>query len=137
MLLSLKSDFIEWDYEPVEGDPFKPEGDKYFENIYEHFERKKFDDFEKFYKTYAYLYTNDVLLILNNLHSEIEKLAEDVYQAGYFLEDNQIPSGSASTIESIINLYSKSIELIRSDCFLDSDFVHQFIDKNKNDPTTT
>lgn len=137
-ILSLKSEFLSWDYLDVEGDPVFPTGDKFFISVYEHFAAEKGDDYIKFHEEYAYLYSDKVLIVLEKLLLKIEKLQEDHFQFYNYHDrgDSPIPT-SISLVKLINTLYEKCISLVRSDCFLDNDFMHEFLETYKNDSTTT
>ena len=131
-LLILKSEFLTWDYLDAEGDPVFPTGDAFFISVYEHFTGSMADDYINFHQEYAYLYSDKVLTVLKELFSKIENLQEDHFQ--FYIEHthNDQPIATSITLtKSISELYDRSIALVRSDCLLDNDYIHGFIETYK------
>lgn len=137
-LLKLKSNFLTWDYLEVEGDPVLPKGDDFLISVYEHFTASVADDYIHFHEEYAYLYSDKALELLEELLTKMEDLQEDHFQFYNYHESREKPvPESISLVKSIIALYNRSIAMVRTDCLLDNDYIHDFIETYKNDPTTT
>lgn len=131
-LLILKSKFLTWDYLDAEGDPVFPNGDAFFISVYEHFRGSMADDYINFHQEYAYLYSDKVLDVLKELFLKMEDLQEDHFQ--FYIEhthNDQPTKTSIVLVKSINDLYDKSIALVRSDCLLDNDYIHDFIETYK------
>lgn len=132
LLLKLKAEFLDWEYENLEGDRVLPTTENYFISIYKNYSETKTQEHNKFHQEFAYLFSDKVLSKLNELLYKILDLKEDNYSFYDIHDPTDLPhKESLKLIKEIEELFNESISMVRFECLLDNSFIHEFIETYK------
>lgn len=121
-------------YTPVfnEGEMVIPSKNEMYVSIFLDFQPSYKVDYMNFHNTSAFLFSDIVFKELDILSDQIVEITEK--KVGYDFKKEMLTSVDDSIInliDSIINSFQDCQLLMRKDCFLDTDFIHQFIEENK------
>jgi hypothetical protein len=131
-ILILREDFQRHEQQFFEGEPIVPDYHEFIRLLFLRYSSSMFSEFESFDNEFSYLFPDKVLNELKDLKRKLKDLQEssDSYAS---MEDLELSIGkdSEKLVEDIIQLYDKCIHLIRTDCLLDNEFIHDFISRYK------
>lgn len=133
-IIQLKADLMAVDISyDDEGEPIIRDIDDYYNEMFKTFRSVYLEDYKNIHNTYSYLFPDKVLDVLQNLMNSLTDLDKKV--SYYFMAtegfDPPHPK-DVKQLETVIDLFSESLMAIRKDCHLDSSFIHDFIEQNKN-----
>ncbi|PQJ18443.1 hypothetical protein [Nonlabens tegetincola] len=115
-----------------EGELVIPTKNEIFLSIFLDFQPQYKIDYMNFHNSSSFLFSDIVLKQLDVLSDQISRLTEK--KVGHIFKNEMISSLDNNTInliDDIIRSFKNCQSLMRKDCFLDTEFIHQFIEENK------
>jgi hypothetical protein len=131
-IVQLKNNFTHHEQQYSEGDPVTPDYDDYLNLLFYNFSNSNYDGYCKFHDQYSYLFPDPVFNILKSLQIKVSSMNE-TKKSFNSMGDPELEATQRdrNEIEQIINLFNEAILAIRTDCHLDTSFIHDFIEQNK------
>lgn len=133
LLVQIRNNFTYHEQQYCEGDPITPDYEEHLSLLFYNFSSIEYDEYSKFHDGYSYLFPDKVFNILGILYGKLSDLNETKKSFNSIGDpDLDASQKDRKNIEHIINLFNEAIQAIRKDCHLDTSFIHDFIEKNKN-----
>jgi len=131
-LVQIKNDFKYHEQQYHEGEPITIDYDEFIKVIFYNFYEEKYNAYCRFHDKYSYLFPNNVFEIFIRLKTQLSNLNETKKSFDSVGDQDTEPGKKdKESIEQIIKSFDEAILAIRSDCHLDTSFIHEFIEQNK------
>jgi hypothetical protein len=133
LLVQIRTNFTHHEQQYCEGYPIVPDYHCYLNLLFYNFSSIEYHEFSKFHHGYSYLFPDKVFNILRDLYGKLYDLNEAKKSYNSIGDpDLDASQKDRKDIEDIIDFFNEAIQAIRKDCHLDTSFIHDFIEENKN-----
>jgi hypothetical protein len=129
---ALYSKFIEYPQQYDEGDPVTPSKERQLDLLFRSFDQALYQEFKEFHNQYSYVFSDTAFNNLKHLYESLGELSE--INISWHHEDDGliVPNNNdIKLIKRIIEQFAVTQTSIRKDCYLDSEFIHEFLSENK------
>lgn len=132
LLVQIQNNFTFVEHQYIDGEIIELEYKEYIELLFLNFLSKKYDEYCTFHDSYSYLFPDKVFDILVDLKHKLDFLNES--KKVFDLNETTVSEPEKKDIaitKDIVNLFHEAILAIRKDCYLDTSFIHDFVEENK------
>ena len=127
VFLKVYDEIFRFEQKFYEGEPIISDADEYYDLVFKRVSSNTFNMMDDFILRYANFYGNETKKILSDTSNLLYEVYDRNKRALSMNDEYYITDGDIALIKKLSKSIDKSIEEIRSDCFLDNDFVHRFV----------